>query len=127
MSRVSRKEDQFYGMLKELADGIKAASEPFGKMVSGWPESISLIPKIDEYEAICDGHVSSIIDELNTSFITPFDREDLSDLALELDNIVDGMEDVAIRYELYDVGNMISGCELFFPVIHCYGICLSKI
>ncbi|MBR3384533.1 MAG: DUF47 domain-containing protein [Atopobiaceae bacterium] len=111
MSRVSRKEDQFYGMLKELADSIKAASEPFGKMVAGWPESISLIPKIDEYEAICDGHVSSIIDELNTSFITPFDREDLSDLALELDNIVDGMEDVAIRYELYDVGNMISEAD----------------
>ena len=107
MSRVSRKEDQFYTMLKELANGVHDACEPFSKLVSGWPESTGLIPKIDEYEAICDGHVSSILDELNTSFITPFDREDLSALALGLDDIVDGMEDIAIRYELYDVGNMI--------------------
>lgn len=107
MSRVSRKEDQFFTMLQELVGTVYEASKPYGELVSGWPETAGLIPKIKEYETIADGQVAAILDELNTSFITPFDREDLSALALEIDNLVDGMEGVAARYELFDVGNMI--------------------
>lgn len=107
MSRVSRKEDQFYEMLEDLAESIEDAAEPFSKMVEGWPESTALTVDIKKYEIKGDAQVAAILEELNRSFITPFDREDLSSLALEMDNVIDGMEDVAARYELYDVGNMI--------------------
>ena len=39
---------------------------------------------------------------LNTSFVTPFDREDIHALAEELDDVVDDMLEVAYRLELGD-------------------------
>jgi predicted phosphate transport protein (TIGR00153 family) len=44
----------------------------------------------------------SIMRRLNTSFVTPFDREDIHALAEELDDVVDDMLEVAYRMELGD-------------------------
>ena len=41
-----------------------------------------------------------ILQRLNTSFVTPFDREDIHALAEELDDVVDDMLEVAYRLEL---------------------------
>jgi predicted phosphate transport protein (TIGR00153 family) len=44
----------------------------------------------------------TIMRRLNTSFVTPFDREDIHALAEELDDVVDDMLEVAYRLELGD-------------------------
>ncbi len=51
----------------------------------------------------CDEKVQHIMKELYASFVTPFEREDISDLALRLDDIVDGMNSVAERLDLFNV------------------------
>jgi predicted phosphate transport protein (TIGR00153 family) len=43
---------------------------------------------------------------LESSFITPFDREDINMLVRELDHIADGMDNAAARFELYDIDDM---------------------
>ena len=43
------------------------------------------------------------MEELYKAFITPFDREDISELALALDDIVDGMNGVVRRFDLFNV------------------------
>lgn len=106
-----KKEDVFYTLLKNLAEVLVQAGEEYVYVMNAFPESVTRIPRMKMFETQADDIVRDIMTRLYTSFITPFDREDLSDLALELDNIVDGMEDVAIRYELYDVGNMISEAD----------------
>ena len=55
------------------------------------------------YERECDEKVQRIMKELYASFVTPFEREDISDLALGLDDIVDGMNSVAERLDLFNV------------------------
>ena len=55
------------------------------------------------YERECDEKVQRIMKELYTSFVTPFEREDISDLALGLDDIVDGMNSVSERLDLFNV------------------------
>ena len=44
-----------------------------------------------------DRIVSSILQRLNTTFVTPFDREDIHALAEELDDVVDDMLEVSHR------------------------------
>ena len=44
----------------------------------------------------------TIMRRLNTSFVTPFDREDIHALAEELDDVVDDMLEVGYRLELGD-------------------------
>ena len=40
---------------------------------------------------------------LDRSFITPFDREDIHDLVSQLDDVLDGIQEVAETFVIYDV------------------------
>jgi predicted phosphate transport protein (TIGR00153 family) len=48
-----------------------------------------------------DKILATLFDELNNTFITPFDREDINALGEELDNILDSINSVAKRTEMY--------------------------
>ena len=98
MARI-KKEDPFYTMFKEFGVDIVACAEDYDKLVNGYPETASMIPLMKVHEDRCDAHVRGIMQELYASFVTPFDRDDISDLALRLDDVVDGMEAVSIRFK----------------------------
>lgn len=102
MPRI-KKEDEYYTMLKELADALLEAAEEYAALFREYPDSAGRIPKMKVHEVNCDHKVRKIMEKLYTSFITPFDREDISNLALGLDDIADNMEGVAVRLDLFNV------------------------
>jgi uncharacterized protein len=61
-------------------------------------------PTLHERIAACEQHgdeiVRTIVQRLNTSFVTPFDREDIHALAEELDDVVDELREVSHRMEV---------------------------
>ena len=65
-------------------------SEEYAGIVHDFPHSMSRIPQMKVFETNCDERVKTIMGKLYTSFITPLDREDISDLALAMDNVTDG-------------------------------------
>lgn len=97
-----KKEDIFYTKFKEFGHDLVKSAEDYTKLVHDYPNTINLIPIMKVHEVHCDEHVKGIMDELYSSFITPFDRDDISHLALSLDDIIDSMESVAIRLELFN-------------------------
>ena len=54
--------------------------------------------ELRQLERACDRVVERIIKALDTSFITPFDREDIHTLATSLDDVMDNMEETAVRF-----------------------------
>ncbi len=107
MSRVSRKEDQFYDMLLALSKDILTTVTIWHEITCDWPNSASRISEVAAQEIRCDATENAILDELNTSFITPFDREDLDSIACMLGEVGDLAEGTAARYEIFDVHDMI--------------------
>lgn len=103
MSRVSKKEDQFYEMFQVLSAKILSASDCYFDIISTYPEHMDRLEEMKQYETDCDKMLSRIFEHLSESFITPFDREDISSLILKMDDVVDGMENVSRRYELFHV------------------------
>lgn len=65
-----------------------------------------LYAKIKEVELHCDVLTNKILDELNNTFITPFDREDIRELASQLDDVLDLINGSAKRVVLYQPKNM---------------------
>lgn len=106
MSRVSRKEDEFFVLFQEFSKMTAEASELFLEIVENYQKYSYRIPELREYEERGDEQVNKIMTTLNSSFITPFDREDISSLALKMDDIVDGLENVSARFKLYDIDEM---------------------
>lgn len=59
--------------------------------------------KIKQIESDGDQITHDLIDSLNRTFITPFDREDIHALASALDDVLDNIEGVASRFALFRV------------------------
>lgn len=107
MNRVKRKEDVFYRLFREYGQKIVATGEIYARIFSDeYPVPSALIHSMKDYENICDDQARKIFMELSNSFITPFDREDISVLTKQLDDIVDYMEAAASRMDLFAVTEM---------------------
>lgn len=104
MSRVSRKEDLFFQKFREFSARMVDAGELFDGLFNTYPQGAGAkIARIKEIEVQCDDLVRDIMTTLYQSFITPFDREDITEITGELDEIVDGLEGVSARLGLYDI------------------------
>lgn len=106
MSRVRKIENQFYDKFAELAHEVAACAVVFDEVTREWPASKGRISEVKDYEVRCDAMMRETLTLLENSFITPFDREDISHLVRELDHIADGMDNTAARFDLYDIDGM---------------------
>lgn len=105
MPRV-KKEDIYYTLLKQLAKVLVDAGEEYVNIMSGYPDTFARLPRMKMLETLADETVRDIMTRLYTSFITPFDREDIGELALAMDDVVDHMEAATIRLDLFNVREM---------------------
>lgn len=103
---MAKKEDIFYTLLKQVAKEVEDASVEYAAVMRDFPDSIARIPRLKVSETTTDELVAEIHQHLYTSFITPFDRGDISDLALRMDDIVDSMEATATRLDLFNMTEM---------------------
>src|SRR5207237_7210397 len=72
---------------------------------------------IKEVEHAGDVITHEIIKRLNTTFITPIDREDIHDLATRLDDVLDFIEAVAERLVVYRIKEPTSACRALAELI----------
>lgn len=105
MPRI-KKEDVFYTQLKQLAAILVEAGEEYVTVMSNYPASFARLPRMKMLETRADECVRDIMTRLYTSFITPFDREDVGELALAMDDVIDHMEAVTLRLDLFNVHHM---------------------
>lgn len=103
---MPKREDIFYTLLKEAAAQMKDAVDEYVNIMQGFPDTMAQIPRMKVHETTMDELVSKIHENLYTSFITPIDREDISDLALRMDDVVDLMEVVCARFDLFQIEHM---------------------
>ncbi|MEG1583859.1 MAG: DUF47 family protein, partial [Anaerovorax sp.] len=88
MIGVKKKEEIFFNLFCETVEKIKVAGEAFDDLVNHYVDVPAKVARLKELETECDQETHKTLKALNASFITPFDREDIYDIAKELDNIV---------------------------------------
>lgn len=102
MARI-KKEDIFYTLLKEFADKLVEGAQEYNQIIHAWPTSEAQVPQMKLHENKGDDATRLIMEQLYTAFVTPFDREDIAELALALDDIMDGMYASTDRLSLFHV------------------------
>src|SRR5919199_367939 len=107
MARLSQifapREREFYDLFEEAGANVVRAAELLERMLREWPESADLAREVLIAEQDGDRITHDIIQRLNQTFVTPFDREDIIALASSLDDIVDFIEEVADFLGLYRI------------------------
>ena len=116
--RLKPKETSFYDMFTSSADnlvtGAKLLTELLGADVSARPE---IAERMRAAEHAGDDTTHAIMRQLNASFITPFDREDIYALASQLDDCMDFMEEAVDLVVLYQVEELPKGVEQQIEVL----------
>lgn len=106
--RFKPKENKFYLLLKEMTEvTVDAATIVIDCVQStSHEESVTLYKQVKEKELKGDVIQNQIFEELNDTFITPFDREDINSLSSKLDDFTDLINSCAKRIMLYNPKSM---------------------
>jgi len=104
--RLLPTDEGFFDLFQEAAANAARCSRLLGELLAD-PATSSALNSIIECERQGDAITDQILKRLDTSFVTPFDREDIHALAEEFDDVVDDMQAVARRVELLSVKSTI--------------------
>jgi predicted phosphate transport protein (TIGR00153 family) len=93
----------FFDLFIEAGQNTLHASRLLDEMMHKWPEEEGISREILKAEQEGDRITHDIIRRLNSTFVTPIDREDIYGLATQMDDIVDFTEEAADFLGLYKI------------------------
>lgn len=97
------KEKKFFPLFKEQADALSHAADYLVEFMDEdhIPQQQVIYQQVKKEEKAGDAQVYEIYKQLNSSFITPFDREDIQQLASRLDDVLDCIHDAVRQGVIY--------------------------
>jgi predicted phosphate transport protein (TIGR00153 family) len=89
------RERQFFTLFREDVDNLRNAIRVLEEMLASTDDFPSFARRLNDLEHQGDDITHRIVRELNTTFVTPFDRDDIYALAAKLDDVLDLVEETA--------------------------------
>jgi predicted phosphate transport protein (TIGR00153 family) len=94
---------EFYELFGEAGENALAAARLTEARFREFPETEIAQERVKELEHEGDRLTHELIRLLNTQYVTPFDREDIYELARSVDDVVDNIEQASDLLTLYRV------------------------
>jgi len=113
---IPRNED-FYVQFSALAEQLRVGAELLERMLAQEPVVWDKVDEIKEVEHKCDHLTHQIIQRLNSTFVTPIDREDIHALAKSLDDVMDAIDASARFVRLYKIKTLRFGARELARII----------
>jgi predicted phosphate transport protein (TIGR00153 family) len=111
------KEVRFFDHFEQQSQHIIHAAGLLHDLVHNFADARAKMHAIKEVEHAGDQVTHEIVRRLNTTFITPLDREDIHALATRLDDVLDYIEAAAERLVVYRIKEPTSACRAMSDVI----------
>jgi len=111
------KNDRFFDLFSRSASNISTAARACLELVENYSGVEEKVHHIKELESAGDTITHEIIDYLNESFITPFDREDILHLAGNLDDVLDEIEGFSNRLLLFNIDRPTQECIEIMKIV----------
>ena len=110
-------EVRFFDYFERQSDYMIKAAALLHDLVHNFQDARAKAYAIKEIEHQADQVTHEIVKKLNTTFITPIDREDIHALATRLDDVLDYIEAAAERLVVYRIKEPTSACRAMAAVI----------
>ncbi len=108
--RLTPKENSFYDLFAKAADNLVVGAAILTELLGAESaDKAQIAERMRDAEHASDDVTHAIYRQLNSSFITPFDRVDIYQLAGRLDDVMDAMEEAVDLAALYQVEALPSG------------------
>jgi uncharacterized protein len=117
MFNLIPREVHFFDLFDQQSEHIIRAAALLHELVHNFADARAKVHLIKEIEHQGDLVTHEIVKRLNTTFITPIDREDIHDLATRLDDVLDYIEAASERLVVYRIKEPTSACRAMAEVI----------
>jgi len=113
------KEDKFHEILARDTANLEKAVKIFAEIArtSNFEERRVKVLQLKAVEHDGDLITREVFDALNQSFITPFDRDDIQSIAIDLDDILDYLEGAAQYLVLFELAESPDALRQFADIL----------
>jgi predicted phosphate transport protein (TIGR00153 family) len=101
--RLRPTDTTFYELFSRSADNLTDGARLLAEMLGEGNDKDAIAAQMREAEHRGDDATHEIVKRVNTTFVTPFDREDIYRLASDLDDVMDFMEEAVDLVLLYEI------------------------
>jgi predicted phosphate transport protein (TIGR00153 family) len=105
--RLTPRDTSFYDYFTSAAQNLVVGAEELARGVAPGADREAVAARMRDIEHASDDITHALLRNLNTTFVTPFDREDIYALASRLDDVMDFMEAADDLMVLYGVGELL--------------------
>ena len=103
---ITPRDNRFFPMFVEAAQNLVSATDLMAEFVHVSSNREKLASQLRDHEHTGDSVTHRVIHALNSTFVTPFDREDIYQLATLLDDVMDSVEAAADFAVLSELGTL---------------------
>ncbi len=104
--RLTPRENSFYEYFNSAADNLVRGADLLVGSLGPDGDRRALAQQMRDTEHASDEITHEVMRQLNSTFVTPFDRQDIQALASRLDDVLDHMEAAAELVVLYELGDL---------------------
>ena len=116
--RLLPREEEFFDLFTEVANRNKEAARYLRELFEAPPDwRTPHVEAIKRLEHEADQVTHEVVNRLDRTFITPLDREDIHELASDLDDVMDAMDGTARRTQIFRLGAAPPGVRQLIEVI----------
>lgn len=111
------KEEKYFEYFSEMVAHIHQLADKAQALFSSVPYDRKLLLELIPMEKRCDEILHKVVKQLNKTFVTPFDREDIFALIKRLDDISDILLAASVRTDIFKVQSSIDGATEIMNII----------
>ncbi|MDR0916479.1 MAG: DUF47 family protein [Oscillospiraceae bacterium] len=100
---MAKKNYNYFEQFEKQMQLCETAAEQLVDMLADYTDTHNKAERIHDTEHKADELLHGLMQELNRSFVTPIDREDIVQLANALDDIADSIEDIANLFDMMSI------------------------
>jgi len=116
--RLLPRNEEFFDLFTEVANRNKEAAQHLRDLFEAAPDRRTpIVEAIKRLEHEADQITHEVVNRLDRTFITPLDREDIHQLASDLDDVMDAMDGTARRAQIFRLGVAPQGVRRLAEVI----------
>jgi uncharacterized protein len=109
--RITPVDTTFYDLFAKSAGHLVEGARLLAEMLADGNDRVETARAMKDAEHRCDEVTHEIIRRVNSTFVTPFDREDIYRLSAGLDDVMDDMEAAVDYVYLYEIDTLPQGVE----------------
>lgn len=131
MFSIIPRDTRFFDLFEEGARVLIRTAEAYVNLLKDYPRRTDHVATIRQLERDGDDVTHRTLHRLDTTFITPFDREDIYSLVKLMDDVVDEIDAAAKRLTLYKIDQpkewLLKLTEVLLRACQCVGAAVPKL